>query len=327
MPPLNVLITVDTETWPKAPDWIGPGLMEEIRRDVYGITAGGEYGLSHQMDVLDAHDLKAVFLVESLFASATGVGPLREMVALIQGRGHEVQLHIHPEWLEWMPDSTLPAWAGDDMKDYTEEEQVLLIARGLDNLRRAGAVDPCAFRAGNYGVDLATLRALARNRVRFDTSYNVDYLDTARGLRLPDLLLQPRTIDGVCEVPISFFSDWPGHYRPAQLGACSDRELRQALLQAWRRGWHSFVLVSHSFELLRGRGRLEVFPRPDRIVVRRFESLCRFLAGNREKFRTVGFSDLEPSPIAPPDATRPLQTGLHLTILRYGEQLARRLQR
>ena len=44
-------------------------------------------------------------------------------------------------------------------------------------------------------------------------------------------------------------SDYPGHVRPAQLGACSFQELKAALLQAWRAGWYSFVIVWHGFEL------------------------------------------------------------------------------
>ena len=149
---LNVFITVDTEVWPRTPGWRESGLKKDMLRDIYGATTAGEYGLPYQMDVLDAHGLKAVFFVESLSACAAGLGPLREIVAMVQARGHEVQLHIHTEWLKWMNPSILPGRTGQNIKDFTEDEQTLLIGRALENLRAAGAVDACAFRAGNYGA-------------------------------------------------------------------------------------------------------------------------------------------------------------------------------
>lgn len=326
---LNVFITVDTEIWPKNPDgtrYIGPNLKEHIRRDIYGITERGEYGLPFQMDVLDAHGLKAVFLVESLFACAAGIEPLAEIVAMIQKRGHEVQLHTHSEWLPWMPESILPGRTGQNLKDFTEEEQRVLLARGLDNLRKAGASDVCAFRAGNYGADFATLHALSHHGIRFDTSYNFCYLDQECGLRLPNPLVQPEMVEGVCEVPISFFSDYPGHYRHTQLCACSHREMRQALTQAWKSGWRTFVIVSHSFELLR-RNRFGIPDALDQFVIKRFEKLCRFLGENRNAYRTVGFSELDPSSLLGLSPARELRSSMVSTALRCGEQLIGRLRR
>jgi hypothetical protein len=321
--PLNVLVTVDTEWWPPTAHWTGANWQEHLRRDIYGVTAQGEYGLTYQLDVLDAHSLKAVFHVESLFACAIGIEPLAEIVQQIQNRGHEVQLQIHSEWLRWMPDPIVPSRTGNDLKDYTEDEQFLLLARGLENLRQAGAVDVCAFRAGNYGADFATLRALARNGILFDTSYNACYLDASCGLRLPDPLFQPTVIEGICEVPITFFEDFPGHYRHVQLSACSYREIRQALLHSLK--WHrkTLVLVSHSFELIRRDSSPLV---PDRIAVRRFSRLCRFLAANRDRFRTVGFLDLDPDSITRFMPTRELRSNILWTAIRCAEQLARRLK-
>jgi len=328
-PPLDVLITVDTEVWPRSPGgarWDGSGLRAHLRRDIYGESAGGAYGLPYQMEVLNAHGLKAVFLVESLFADVVGEAPLREIVELVQQAGHEVQLHVHSEWLEWGAGSLLPGRTGQNLADFTEGEQVAILARGLENLRRAGAGDVCAFRAGNYGANFDTLRALARVGIPFDTSYNPCYLRAECGLRTATPLVQPRRIEGVCEVPISFFTDYPGHYRHAQLCSCSFGEMRLALERAWRGGWRTFVIVSHSFELL-GRDRDGIPAGPDRIVIGRFEKLCRFLAANRGRFRTAGFSDLDPAGLVDPTPAPEVRSNLLATTLRCGEQLVRRLNR
>jgi hypothetical protein len=322
-PPLKVLITVDTEVWPKGESEPLSQIREDIQRDIYGLVGEREYGVRYQIDVLNAHGLKGVFLVEALFACAVGIEPLRELVQIIQKGGHEVQLHAHPEWLQWMPEPLLPGRTGRNLHEFTEEEQILLLRRALENLHDAGAVGVNAFRAGNYGADLATLRALARIGIAFDTSFNFPYLNKDCGLKLEEPLLQPRLIEGIFEVPISFFRDFPRHQRHAQLCGCSYSEMRLAIIQAWRLGWHTFVLVSHSFELLR-RNRFGVPASPDSIVIKRFEKLCRFLSENRDRFQTAGFSDLNVSSDVRSTSTASLQSSIALTMLRHGEQAVRR---
>jgi hypothetical protein len=181
-----------------------------------------------------------------------------------------------------------------------------------------------AFRAGNYGANWDTLKALARNGICFDTSHNRCYVGEACAMDGPPPL-QPTRVEGVCEYPVSFFQDWPGHFRHAQLCACSGPELEGALLQAWKRGWHAFVIVSHSFEMIRRPRRPGDPARADRIVIRRFERLCRFLARHRDRFRTMTFGEVDPGAIPTEQPTRPLRSGLHRTAWRLGEQLVRRL--
>jgi hypothetical protein len=322
---LNVFITIDTEAWPRRADWRATGLARDLESEIYGATAEGEFGIGYQMDVLNAHGLKGVFLVEALFGSAVGIEPLRKIVELIQQMGHDVQLHVHSEWLEWIQPSLLPGSRGQNLKDFTEDEQTLLIGTAARNLREAGAQELCAFRAGNYGANFDTLRALARNGIRFDTSHNTCYLDSNCGMRTPEALLQPRRLLGVWEFPIAYFGDWPGHFRHAQLGACSASEMEKALLSAWRQEWYAFVLVSHSFELLKGRKQIDRPLAPDRIVKRRFERLCHFLANNSDRFRTRTFAGFDPAEIPVDRAVQPLRNGVHRMVGRMVEQLARRV--
>ena len=321
---LNVFITVDTEAWPTRPDLSPSTFWADIQQDIYGLTPDGEFGLRFQIDLLNRYGLKASYLVESLFADALGPEPLHEIVKVIQDGGHEVQLHLHTEWLERMASSILPGRTGQNIRDFTEDEQATLIARGLKNLRACGARNVCAFRAGNYGANFDTLRALRRNGLLYDTSHNTCYLGSACDLQTKELFLQPKKIDGVYEFPVSFFQDLWRHYRPAQITACSSAEMEYALLEAWRQGWKSFVIVSHSFELihrLRKKGREAL---PDRIVVRRFERLCQFLAASKDKFRTAMFSELVPDEIPCGLATHPLRSNLLRTARRHTEQLMRR---
>jgi hypothetical protein len=138
-------------------------------------------------------------------------------------------------------------------------------------------------------------------------------------------LLQPAKLHGVYEFPVSFFRDWPGHYRHAQLCACSASELEHALLRAWEQAWYSFVIVSHSFELLKKRKQAGIQPAPDKMVIYRFERLCRFLEENRDKFRTAGFSDLQAAGIPVSARGEVLQGTMPNSVRRLVEQLVSKL--
>jgi hypothetical protein len=224
-----------------------------------------------------------------------------------------------------MEPSILPGRTGLNCKDFTEDEQAVILARGRDNLVAAGAENVCAFRAGNFGANFDTLRALKRIGMKYDTSHNTCWLKTHCGMDTGDLLTQPRWIEGVYELPVTFFEDWPGHGRNTMVCAVSSAEMRNALLRAWREGWSSFVIVSHGFELLKLKERKQTLrpQMPDRVVVKRFEQLCAFLGANKDKFRTALFKDITPSDVPQPAA--PLRSKVRHTVLRYAEQAVRRV--
>ena len=320
----QVFITVDTEVWPRSDNWRETSMAADMDRDIYGITSQGEYGLGYQLDVLNRFELTATVFVESLFASAVGPARLREIVALVKSHHQDVQLHVHPEWLEWMSQPVVRDTRSKYLKQFTAEEQRALIGLALDNLLASGAGAVCAFRAGNYGANFDTLRALCGLGLRFDTSYNFPYLATQCGMALPEPLLQPRCIDGVIEYPITFFEDWPHHSRPLQLTACSSAEITHVLIEAHRRGWHSVVLVSHGFELLRNRKARGKPLLPDGTCIARFERLCQFLSDRRDQFQTSTFSDLTPSVAGEGEPDR-LRSNPLRTVGRYAQQVMRRL--
>ena len=56
---------------------------------------------------------------------------LEEIVSLTRGRGHEVGLHIHTEWLHYYPRPLLGDRFGRHMHEFSEDDQCRLIDRGL----------------------------------------------------------------------------------------------------------------------------------------------------------------------------------------------------
>ncbi len=116
--------------------------------------------------------------------------------------------------------------------------------------------------------------------------------------------------------------EWPNIYRDAQLSACTNWELEDALTGAWKNGWHSFVIVMHSFEMISPSNRDIAVE--NKIRKKRFDKLCFFLAQNKDKFQTCTFSELKPETIP---MLSPKIPGFNpfRTTCKYFEQFVQRL--
>ena len=326
MRPLQVLFTVDTEFWPAEPGFrtrLTRGRLDpqrDFRRDILGEVRGGDFGVPYQIRTLAAHGLRGSYFVESLAAGVVGPETLERTVSMLVGAGHEVQLHLHTEWLAVEPNEILPGRTGQHIRQFTFEEQCALLARGRDNLRAAGAPSVIAYRAGNFGASWETVRAVGAVGLTHDSSHNIAWVGRACDMPTPEPLLQAERRDGVWEVPVSWFEDWPGHVRPAQVTACSSAEMIHAMRAARSAGWRTFVIVFHSHELLNARR-----DGPNAVVIRRFHDLCRFLGENRDDFPTTTFADLRDDDLAAGRELTPLRSAPWRTAWRMGEQLAQRL--
>lgn len=270
-----IYLTIDTEYC--AGFAAGPRPLsqaENFRRAIAGRVDGGEAGIFHQMDALERHGCQAVFFVDPLPALVWGLQAVADMVGPIVERGHDVQLHCHTEWLALAGDANpLGARTGRHLADFALAEQVAIIELARDTLVAAGAPPPVAFRAGNYGANDDTLRALAAVGIAYDTSHAPGIGGSACRIGLGPEHRRPLHRLGVVEVPIGCIETAAGGLRHAQVTALSLAELRSAIVHARDAGFPSLTFVSHSFELL-DRERRRVNP----ILRHRFERLCRAIA-------------------------------------------------
>jgi hypothetical protein len=289
----RALITIDTEL-SASRQQAGLSAADNLRASLTGTTSAGDYGIGWQMDRMDECGITGVFFVDPMPALVHGRDLVAQMVEPILSRGHEVQVHIHTEWLEWASETPVEGRTGRNIGDFSLDDQVALICWARDALVAAGAPAPNAFRAGNYGANDDTLRALGRLGIRWDSSYNADFAGRPCHITLPPETVDPVALDGAMEAPVAGIWDRPGHFRPAQVCALSASEMRRGLAHAAADGAYAFIVVCHSFEML-SRDRL----RANRLVMRRFEALCRAIADQAHVVPS-GFSDL-PAP-APHDA-------------------------
>lgn len=312
----DVLITIDTELSAALHQKSVPA-MTNARYSIFGCVDSGKFGIGWQMDCLDEYGLKGVFFVDPMPALVYGSAFLTEVVQTIVSRGHEVQLHVHTEWLEWAESSPVGGRRGSNIADFESDDQFTILMLAMDLLEEAKAPRPIAFRAGNYGADDRTLDALVRVGLTWDTSFNPAFALGSCRITLGVNCVSPVRHGGVVELPVSGLFDWPGHVRPAQVCALSAWEMCAALDHAAREHHPAFTIVTHSFEMLSRDRR-----RPNRVVMNRFRLMCRAIAQN-SWLRSVGFAELDPA-IAAVNADDRTRVGPNpiRTALRVAEQVA-----
>lgn len=312
----SLYLTIDTEYSPGLFLKLGKAARaHNFAHSIAGDTPNGAVGIFHEMDVLERHGLQAVFFVDPMPALVWGVEAVADVVGPIVARGHDIQLHLHSEWLEFAGAcNPLGGRTGRDIKDFSLNDQLTLLAYARATLMAAGARAPIAFRAGNYGANDDTLRALAALGMRYDSSYCPGIANSACAIPLRANQCEPVERYGVIEVPIGCIEGPRGRLRHFQLTALTAAEILAALDHANCQGRASMTLVLHSFELL-SRDRLKI----NRIVKRRFEQVCARLAA-MPGVSTATYASQPPQVGADPAANLPLPHNPLRTARRYVEQ-------
>ena len=309
---LNVFVTLDVEVWCDGWEDLDAKFPNAFRRYIYGPTSRGNYGLPYQLALLHDHGLTGVCFVEPLFSTRFGPDPLSEIVGLVKEHDQEVQLHLHTEWVDESRQPLLENIEGKRqlLRYFSLAEQEILIQAGAKLIESAGGEGINAFRAGNFGFNRDTLRALAASGIPFDSSYNASQFGPDSGVSPGTPLVEPTECEGISEYPMTVFFGGFGPLRHAQVTACSFYELEGLLWKALESRRAAFVILSHNFELLDAR-----MDRPNDIVASRFRKLCAFLDRHRDSFRVRGFRDLRPTLTAsqPAPLTSPIwKTGLRM---------------
>ena len=116
---------------------------------ITGRTTRGDFGIGWQMDRLEEHGLKGVFFVDPMPALVHGRQIVADIVGLILSRGHEVQLHIHTEWLDFATTNPFAPLNGHSIADFPPDAQTDILALARDS--------------GSFGIPASTPSTLGRN--------------------------------------------------------------------------------------------------------------------------------------------------------------------
>jgi len=317
---VKIFITIDVET-SIGGAFAKPDKLRPVGADkrIYGQIGNREFGIPLIIDILNKHNLKATFFVEPFCSFYFGEKIIKEICHYILNRGHDVQLHLHPNYQifkcpDWQERAKRKELFPDIIARYTLDEQINLIKQGKKILEKYG-VKPIAFRAGCFGANLNTLMALKENDFLIDSSYNLSFLGktcfihplhltshlspltsyVSRLTYLNDLTL----INGIYELPITNYYDFKiGNFkrlRTLDICAVSFYEMKKILRYALKKGPKHITFILHSFSLIKKRDVQYKTARPNFIVINRFKKLCEFLSKNKNLFKVIALSQFAQS--------------------------------
>src|SRR5689334_17621719 len=173
----RVYFTVDTET-SMGGAWANPAyspLSPDLT--VFGNYRSESYGIPLIMSILEEHGFRATFFTEVFCTHNVGCEPVAAALKMIQSRGHDAQLHLHPEqrfYREFI--SGGQRREESLMFTFPVTEQIELIRDGINLFHQLCGKRPTVYRAGCYGASEVTLKALRENGIVIDASYNLAYL-------------------------------------------------------------------------------------------------------------------------------------------------------
>ena len=327
MAKVNVFITVDTE------HSIGGAFRDPNlkpvgnEKRVFGKIGDTAYGIPLIMDIADLNKLPITFFVEVLNKYYFGEDETKKVYKYIIDRGHDIQLHLHPNYLNFTRSDPGKLYFNDNIYRYDLSKQIELIREGKELLTKYGIKPPIAFRAGNFAADNNTLIALKENGFLIDSSYNYCYLGNHR--RINNIEINDASmVEDIWEFPITNFKEFPflgvHRTRPLDINGASFAEMKAALNFAKKHGPRNITIILHSFSFIKAYDVQYNRIKPRFHVIRRFEKLCRFLSENSQTFKVLTFGSLDKQELekmcANPVHTFP-KVPVYPSFLRYFEQL------
>ena len=296
MPRINVFITVDTEH--SIGGAFGDRNLKPVGNEkrIWGKIVDKSFGIPLMMDIAEPCNIRLTFFVEVMNKFHFGKDETKQVCEYIMSRGHDIQLHLHPNYLNFRLNNPQEKAYSDLIGTYSLEKQIDLIKEGIEILVQTGVSRPIAFRAGCFGANEETLRALKAVGVFIDSSYNKAYVgDTC--------LLDNRGINDLAclnetwEFPITNFIESTkvrrNRFKPLDINGVSFQEMRSVLNQAKEKGPYNITIIMHSFSFLKPYDVQYNNVRPREDVIQRFKKLCEYLEKNVRFFEVRTFSSLD----------------------------------
>ena len=241
------VLTVDTEDFfePRPP-------FDTYRAEIEGTA----FGAPLIMDLLEQNSGRGTFFVDVYNRRTVSEDTVRRTCIEVAQRGHEVALHTHPAF----PHGQRGYGMAQTMGALSLAEQTKFVRHGVDLLTQWTGTRPATHRAGGYGANYDTLRALAANQVFVDSTFH-GYPNC--GLNEPPLCVnRPVRWEGVLEIPVTVTLNRfavGGFGRHVTLASmvkkidpdwCSPQELRRQIAGALSSGLDPIILFLHSYSLL-----------------------------------------------------------------------------
>lgn len=287
------LLTADTEALPKrAP-------QDHVKRLIWGEHERGTAGVREMCAAADEVGGKLVFFVDACGAYAQ-LDEVAKVVRWLDGAGHDVQLHAHPEYLpEFFWKEHGLTYRPRFFNQYDAEKAAFTINHFGKFISGLTGKPLRAFRAGSFRWNADTIRALAEAGIPLSFNNSMNAYLAAQCTYSEPTSVPFRWSNGVIEVPATerwfnppFLKAWWGR---AQFPVGDDR----LGSPPWRVMWpytlgrdSSFmVLLLHSWSLLYWDENGHAVYRDDKRL-EDFRKLMKKLAKDYDIITTADFLDL-----------------------------------
>lgn len=261
------------------------------------VANGREQGLGFLLDVFAEYGAPATFFIEALQTAYFGDEPMGRIVEEIVAAGHDVQLHLHPCWLEFRRADwrDRDGRRDDSCAGRSDAELDDMLRTGLAAFDRWGVRRPIALRTGGFETDLAVYRAMERAGLRLGSNVcRAAFEPHEEELRLS---AGRHWIGAMLEVPVLSYRTRllkASRWRGLAITAASEAEFETLLWQMHGAGISPVVVLTHPFEFVKKSDFRYSHLRPNRLNQRRLRRLLEFLSRERATFDVVTFADRAP---------------------------------
>jgi hypothetical protein len=183
----KILITIDTEVGEKA-KFVEGG----YQKFVLGRIEKENYGVPKIVEMLNDYNFKGEFFIDIYEENFFGEQNFADLCTNLDEQGHGVQLHTHPSFAYDINRNF--------MHEYTIDEQIKIIQEGKRKIYNWIQKNPIAHRAGGYGANIDTIKALELNSILIDSSFYYNHPNCKIPLSNTN---EPLFIGNVLEIPVS----------------------------------------------------------------------------------------------------------------------------
>ncbi len=162
-----LVLTCDTEAHASLADG------DHVDRLIWGRHRGLPYaaGIELMMSIVESHDGRISFFLDVCERERYGE-KIDQVARAILDRGHDVQLHLHAEYVTdefWCQLGVRrPTWG---MHQYDVKAADAIIGFAVDHYVALTGERPMAYRAGSYRFNRSILQALATHRIPISSQY------------------------------------------------------------------------------------------------------------------------------------------------------------
>lgn len=282
---LNIVFSIDTEPsiagYFKDPEY-NPMLDEPVA----GIVNDQSEALGFLIRLFNQYDFMATFFIETVHQSHFPIDAMGKYVDQLLKANQDIQLHIHPVWQSFKGNNNA---ISDNCSDHSVEFLAELMQQGKELIQKWTGIIPTVLRTGRFSVGRNVYTAMDMADLSISSNICLGcFMPSEPELHVTHGIHQ---ISEVTEIPVTNFYDKNiinrNGLRPLQITSVGAKEMIYVLDQMEKTGHEIAMIVTHPFEFIKYDDYRFKNMRINKLIQKRAEKLCEYLAKNSDRFRVI----------------------------------------